>query len=271
MQVEDVERKDEMNAFRNGMNAIGYSLRRNQPKIFMAAAGGLGLGGTLLAMWRAEEAAELKKERRKVIEERDVRDHPVLERLEVEVAALPAYVPSLGMQVGSLACLGLSGNTWSKRLKAAGASYEMLKSGYDMYREKVTERIGEKKASEIEDAVVQTKMQESVPKTSRGILISGYGDTLMYDVTSGRWFYDDVDRIHRIENLFNQMVNLDGYATLNDLYELMGLDPLPIGDNLGCDIRNLLEIKLVAKKLEMPGEREVPGLAISYDVNPLFD
>ncbi len=258
-------------SFSNGMQRIGMGLNRNQPKILMAAAGGLGIGATVMAMLRAEEAAELKKARRKAIEEREVRDHPILERAEIEIAALPAYIPTLGLQAGSLACLGLSGGTWDRRTKALGASYGMAKEALELYKGKVSEKLGPGKAEEFEDEIVQDEMLEEVPKSARGILVSGHGDTLLYDRMSGRWFYDDVDRIHRCENLLNQQVNLDGYSTLNDWYDLIGLDPIPLGDDMGWDVRHdLLNVKLVARKLEMEGVDEVPGLALEYDVVPLF-
>lgn len=257
--------------FQRGLNRIGFALRKNQPKLLMAAAGGLSIAGTVTAMLKAEEAAALKQAKRAIISEREVRDHPVLERLEIEVAALPAYIPSLSMQAGSLACLGLSGSGWEKKLKTVSASYGMAKEALDVYKEKVTEKLGAGKAEEIEDEIVQEEMELACPTSSRGIIVTGHGDTLIYDSMSGRWFYDDIDRIHKCENYLNQKVNLDGYATLNDLYELMCLDSLPLGDDMGWNVHHeLLSIKVVAKKLEMEGERELPGLALVYDVVPLF-
>jgi len=57
--------------------------------------------------------------------------------------------------------------------------------------------------------------------------------SLCYDEFTGRFFYGTVDEVQRAANDVNVKIMEFGDASLNDFYDLLGLDRIPIGDDLG--------------------------------------
>jgi hypothetical protein len=54
-----------------------------------------------------------------------------------------------------------------------------------------------------------------------------------YEELSGRSFKSTLEDIERAVNDFNAHIAAQGEATLNDLYEYLGLEPIGLGNELG--------------------------------------
>lgn len=257
-----------LNALASGLGNAKVKVTEYKPQLLMIGAGGFSVAALAHAIFNCEKGAELKRIKRAELEDSD--DSPLLKRVKIEIAALPAYIPSIGMEIGSVMCLGLSGKTWDERNAALAAAYGLGQEALEQYKDKVIDKIGEKKAEELEDEIVQEMMEEAKPEPG-GVLIPCMGDTLFFDCMSGRWFYSDIEKIRRCENLLNCSINNEEFATLNDWYELIELDPVKLGDDLGWNVKHsLLDIRMVAKALSIEGEYDKPGFALVYDVEPLF-
>ena len=103
------------------------------------------------------------------------------------------------------------------------------------------------------------------PVEKKEVCITDKGTTLCYDVLSGRYFNSDREFIKRAENEINRMINLDMYASLNDFYDVLGLEHVKLGDQLGWNLdKGLLEIDFDTK-MATNGQ---PCLVIDYNVAP---
>ena len=119
---------------------------QKKPQILLATGIGLSVGALLHAMWHAEEAAEAKQIKR------------------IELAAIPVYIPSLAMEAGAVASVIAGGKTFAKRNLALGAACGMAQNALETYREKVREKLGENKETEIREEASQKRMMDNAPQ-----------------------------------------------------------------------------------------------------------
>ena len=100
------------------------------------------------------------------------------------------------------------------------------------------------------------------------ILTEKGGNTICYDVISGRYFKSDRDTISRIVNDLNRKMRDEMYVSLNDFYYELGLDSTKMGDDLGWNIdKGYIEIDF-SSHLDANG---TPCLVIDYRVVPIYD
>ena len=86
---------------------------------------------------------------------------------------------------------------------------------------------------------------------------------------SGRYFKSTIEKIRQAENDINYRLNREDSVSLNELYDLLGLDSIDIGDRVGWNLRDksdLLDIRF-SSTISKDGEAV---LVMSYDVVPTF-
>lgn len=256
----------------NGIASVRGVMMQKKPQILLATGIGLSVGALLHAMWHAEEAAEAKQIKRIELADAPVSCHPVVERMKIELAAIPVYIPSLAMEAGAVASVIAGGKTFAKRNLAIGAACGMAQNALETYREKVREKLGENKETEIREEASQKRMMDNAPQRYDDILLSGQGDQLYFDPYSGRWFWSTDYKIHKYENFMNDLANRRGFATLNDWYDMLGLDPITFGDEFGIttdpnDRRAaLMRIVTVPTSLCIGDEKEISAFELEYDM-----
>lgn len=100
------------------------------------------------------------------------------------------------------------------------------------------------------------------------ILTEKGGNTICYDVISGRYFKSDRDKISRVVNELNRRMRDEMYITLNDFYYELGLDGTKMGDMLGWNIdKGYIELAF-SSHLDA---NDTPCLVIDYQVAPVYD
>ena len=55
---------------------------------------------------------------------------------------------------------------------------------------------------------------------------------------SGRYFESDIDKLKKIQNELNRTMLQEDYISLNEFYHEIGLDDIPIGEDMGWNINN---------------------------------
>ena len=103
------------------------------------------------------------------------------------------------------------------------------------------------------------------------IFIMDKGNTLCYDVVSGRYFESSIDTIKRAVNNVNYNLThgVMEYISLNEFYDEIGLPHTSIGDELGWNIGfdGQLDVELYTKF----SDDERPCVALDYRVAPHYD
>ena len=186
--------------------------------------------------------------------------------METVKAAWPCYIPSALVGTASVLCLVGASSTNFRRNAALATAYTLSESTLKEYQEKVVETIGEKKERDIREQVAKEKMVKNPVRDV--ILTEKGGNTICYDVISGRYFKSDRDTISRIVNDLNRRMRDEMYVSLNDFYYELGLDSTKMGDDLGWNIdKGYIEIDF-SSHLDANG---TPCLVIDYRVVPIYD
>lgn len=146
------------------------------------------------------------------------------------------YAPAAIMLGVSVFCI-FSGNHISKKriIQLTGALALSQKSLVE-YKEKVEEIVGNKKAQEINDELTQDKVLNN-PATSANTVIPNMGNqpdlSLWYDTVSDRYFYSNIDYIRKAEIEAQKMLEKNGFVSMNDVYAILGIREIPLGDDCG--------------------------------------
>ena len=138
----------------------------------------------------------------------------------------------------------------------------------DEYKSAALETLGEKKEKDIRDKVAKNQI-EANPVNETSVIVTGGGDSLCYDSISGRYFRSNIEKIRGVENAIERALLSDDYVSLNEFYDLLGLEHIDIGDDLGwrVDWNRSFEIEL-SSQLTKNGE---PAIVLSYLEMPRYD
>ena len=235
---------------------------------------GIGIAGmittTVMAVRATPKALELIDEgklERADNDENFIYDSTPLPVKDVIKLTWRCYIPAAVTGCLSVSCLIGASSVNVRRNAALATAYTLSETALKEYRGKVVEVIGDKKEQAVRDAVAKDKIDQN-PVTSREIIVTEKGNTLCYDVASGRYFKSDIDKLKKIENELNRQMRDDMYISLNEFYYEIGLNPTSIGDDLGWSIDNGYIDLNFSSQLTDDG---TPCLVIDYQVAPKYD
>lgn len=149
-----------------------------------------------------------------------------LTKLEMVKTAGPAYIPTVIAGASTLACI-FGANILNKRQQASLMSaYALLDNSYKDYRNKIKELHGEKEDKRAIEEIAKDKLEVAD--------VSPADDKLLfYDPFSARYFQSTMEDVFRAEYMINREILVSGYASLNELYDLFGIERVDGGDALG--------------------------------------
>lgn len=248
---------------------VRLSLSRRSPEILM----GLGIAGaittTVLAVKATPKALRLIDERKEELEVEK------LTPVETVKTTWKCYIPAVVTGATSIACLIGSHSVSARRTAALATAYKLSESAFTDYREKVVETIGEKKERVVRDKVSEEQVKNN-PVSRTDVIVTGKGSTLCFDPLSARYFYSDLDKIHRAANKLNYDINtnpFDSGVTVNDFYAEIGLPGTATGDGLGWNLNTgLIKIYPSAQMVEEGEEHEgEPCIVLNFENPPQYD
>ena len=170
-----------------------------------------------------------------------------LSKADTAYIYIKAYAPTAIMTVASLICIFGSNHISKKRIATLASAYLMSETALKEYKEKAKEVVGLKKAQEISDEVIQDRITKNPPNGSVANIdtpaMSNVVDLeLWYDEVSDRYFYSSAEKIRKAELVAQKMLNKNGFVSINDVYAILGLRDIPIGNDIGwqkdrnCDV-----------------------------------
>lgn len=185
---------------------------------------------------------------------------------------IKAYGPTAIMTTASLVCIFGSNHINKKRIASLAGAYLMSETALKEYKEKAKEIVGVKKAQDISDEIIQDKIKNNPPKSDVVANVDSPGMSnvvdlsLWYDVVSDRYFYSSADRIRRAELDAQKMLNKNGFVSINDVYAILGLRDIPIGNDIGWQKdRNTDVVLVIGGALDDSGQ---PIGTMDMDVHP---
>lgn len=236
---------------------FGTSLRKHSPEICTV----VGVGGmvvtTVLAVKATPKALRL-------IEERKKEEHADLDALETIKTTWKCYVPSILAGAFSAFLLFTANSVNLKRNAAVTAAYSLSERAFREYKNKVVETIGERKSETIKDAIAKDHIQKN---PEQEVILTEKGNTLCYDVLSGRYFKTDIEKLKASVNELNRQMRDEMFISLNDYYYEIGLTPTKIGDDIGWNIdRGYIELSYSSQLTD----NQTPCLVIDYERPPEY-
>lgn len=242
---------------------VGFAIKKHSSDILQ----GIGIAGmvttVIFAVHTTPKALELIH---KDSEENHDGDPNAYTKTEAVKSAWKCYIPAASMGIVSIMCLIGASSVNHKRNAALGAAYTLSETAFKEYRNKMINTIGEKKEKAVRDAIDKDHIQNNPVKTNE-IIVTGKGQTLCFDVLSGRYFYSDIDKLRKAENELNRRMRDDMYITVNEFYSEIGLSDISIGNDIGWEInRGYINLSFSSQLTE----DETPCLVVGHSLPPVY-
>lgn len=151
------------------------------------------------------------------------------------------YIPTALSAAMTITAIIAANRIGTKRAMAMASAYSISERAFTEYKERVKEKMGERKEQAVRDEIIQEQVNRTpLPKD---ILVMAEGDVLCFDVRSQRYFRSNMEKVKRAENQFNHDLLHSSHASLTELYILLGLDPTGESDDVGWSSDSLIELK----------------------------
>ena len=248
--------------------------RKHSPEILT----GLGVAGfittvvlTVKATLKIEEI--LEEEKQKKVEELSKKVETPDEKYKIEQEtkltkaeiAKAVWKPVLPVAITGLASVGcvIGGISVSMRRTAAfAAAYKISQEALETYKEETAKAVGEEKANEITKKANEKAVNSNL---NDGVEDTGLGDVTIYDSVVGKKFKSTWNRVEAAVNELNRQMLEDDYVTLNDFYNILGVDAVGIGYQIGWTIdAGLLSVKPTSGI----DDNDRPFLVLNYCIEP---
>ena len=159
-------------------------------------------------------------------------------------------------------------NLGKSKIAALDTALNLASSAAATYKDAVVEKLGEEKAQEIEQTIAERAVREH-PIQEGGVIYTAAGETACLDILSGRMFGTNVNKLREAQNNLNDAMLSDPYdswVTLNDYYQELGLEPLPVGWDIGWDFNIDGQLHFnIASTIDSEGR---PVLTVDPDARP---
>lgn len=165
-----------------------------------------------------------------------------LSKMEIAQIGFKTYLPVGLVSAATITCI-MSANVLSRNKQAnITSAYALLDQSYKDYRRKVIEMYGEETDHKIIEAIAVDRAKEvrisasyMCDNVDLSLDDSSGKPVLWYEEYSKRFFEATLEQILSAEYHLNRNYILRGCATINEMYDFFGLDPVEWGDDLGWE------------------------------------
>lgn len=140
------------------------------------------------------------------------------------------YIPAAASGAVTIGSIVGSHHVTSKRGAAAQAAFVISERAFNEYRSAVIDEIGENKDRAIRDSVAAKKVAANPPSS---MIISGPGNVLCCELHTGRYFTSDMETLRRARNDLNERLLKHDRVSLDDWYDMIGLQPTTHSADIG--------------------------------------
>lgn len=249
--------------------------KKESPAI-LAGMAVVGLGLTVWQAYKSRPAVEKAINEYKSAQKRE-------EKLEGAKKVVVAVAPTALTAAGTIGCIIGSHSISSRRIAVLSAAYNLSSETAKSLSAKMEEMVGEKKASEIKEAVLKDKFKKQEAKDQNkvfagdgNLILPDNGLCLCRDLYSGRCFYSTPETIKRAVLKISGNVTQEMWVSLNDLYSEIGspqLPQVPMGDDIGWGTEDLVNFQIPVVFTSTLTEDDRPCFTLDlmgYSVNPDF-
>lgn len=212
------------------MNKFIFKLKRHLPDI-MTGVSIVGVGLTAYASHKDTLRAQ------KIFEAE--RPHT---KMEKTVCYVRSYWPTFTAAAGTIASIIFCRKITAEQLTAMLATCAAVEKRFNTYREVVRKEFGHDKEKDIYIETAQSLDPDWGITPPLPEKADDYDDSyVFYDAFSNRYFVSSVEKVQQAMYHINRNFAMRGYACANEYYNMLGLDGIPNGDNIGWESVDLME------------------------------
>jgi hypothetical protein len=241
--------------FSEQANRVGKLIADNSPAI-LTAVGAVGVVSTAFLTGKATfKAADIIR--------REQQEFTLDAKDKVELV-WKEYIPAVATGAVSVAAIVFANRVGSRRAAAVATAYTLTEKAYAEYRQKIVEKIGGKKEEEYRAEIAQERVNDN--PVSQSVVIIGGGTVLCYEPFTGRYFMSSVEDLKKAQNDTNYQILHDGYASLGDFYDRVGLPKTGVSDEIGWNAENRqLELRFAA----VMSDDQRPCISVEFNHEPI--
>lgn len=195
-----------------------------------------------------------------------LREEPVTTPQDKVKLVWKEFVPPVLVGSVTITSIVFANRIGTRRAAALAAAYSVSEKAFSEYKEKVVEKIGEKKEQVIKDEVAQKQVLDKPQKTS-DVIVVGDNEILVYEPLNDRYFKSTMERLMQAQNKVNHERLNQNYISLNDFYNAAGLKTTGMGEQLGWNLDHALELDFST----VLTEDNRPCLVMGYVFPPIPD
>ena len=242
---------------------VGLKLKKHSPEI-MVIGGVIGVvGSTVLACKATTKLSGILEESKENVEqikdyveengysekysEEDYKKDLTITYTQTAVKVAKIYAPAVVLGALSITSILAGHNITRKRNLALSAAYVAIDKSFKEYRSRVVERFGEKLDKELRYNIKQGETEEIVRNDEGGEEVvkttTEYADPNTYSEYAR--FFDDgclgwtkdpesnLTFLKQQQNYANDKLKRKGFLFLNDVYDMLGIQPTKAGQIVG--------------------------------------
>lgn len=206
--------------------ANALDLIKRESPVILGVIGAAGVVLTAVMTAKATPKAEIR-----ILDKEDEKSAP-LTKVETMVAVAPVYAPAIAIGGATIACIIASTILNNRQKMALSSAYILLDQSYKKYKDKIVTLIGEDASRDVEREVTKDSI-ESLRKVKAP---SSDEALIFYEKHKSELFERTMVEVKDAEYLLNKKFVTTGHVSLNDFYELLGLDKTEEGEVLGWNV-----------------------------------
>lgn len=196
----------------------------------------------------------------RILDTEDGNDLPFKVRAEL---TWKCYIPALSVAaVTGMSIIGLHG-VLGRRIASVTAATAVAESQLGRLKRVVKETVSPQQREEIQNAVARPIAETQIAPPVADDLAEG--TQLCFEAYSGRYFIASMEDIRAAVNTLNAQINNSLYGSINDLYDLLGLERTRYGDDVGWNSDHLVEPCFSA---DLTGDGR-PYIVLDYEKGPV--
>ncbi len=250
--------------FKAFFKTIRKTVVKRSPEILT----GVGIGGMIATVVLAVKATP--KALKQIEEKKERTSKEKLTVAETVKTTWKCYIPATVMFALSTACIVSASSQNLKRKAALTTACSLSERALGEYQAKVAELFGEKKDTEVKEAIAKDRIDKNPPQPG-SVIITNKGNVRCYDSITGRYFDSDCDTLKRAMTEIKRMLLKDDYATLNDFYYEIGLEPTKDGNELVWTVMDELDKGVDVEFYAHLSPDGIPCIYVGYTVPPHYD
>lgn len=174
------------------------------------------------------------------------------------------YLPATVSGALTVASIVGANKISSRRAAAVAVAYSLSEHAFSEYKDKIIEKLGDKKERSFRDEIAQNRI-DGYPPCEIDVILTGDGDVLCFDSLTGRYFKSAMESLRKAQNDVNQIIIHDGYCSLTEFYNSVGLSQTVYSEEVGWTQDKLLELSFSTTM----SDNNRPCIVLNYNYSPI--